>query len=767
MKKSAFDYSCQDFSSPALRERILLAAGKGRDIQERLDRLGKILAERIPYITDEFSALRYAGQVMDSLSLAGKYCRPPRTAHPLIRAAVNRLNRDWPGSDFKRLLRKQSPDILELYFLLLRLRSAPGAVSMGDLLARAGESPYTDLLIKENLWIRLDAQVDSAAEWRQLVRAGQGPARGAPQELLLLELIAEGNLRVLAAADYEILAARFPENPRVLCALIRGAGIHAGGAIPDLVRSRLARWSDLPEEVRLHLLAALLSRANRERRTLLKQLPRRGPELSSFRLIREFAAAASKVLAAGKTQSPGGRKGGLRLVQTVMNANPQQGGQARAGGLHTFLSGLGRSLCACRGIEQVVTAEIIPWSRMHPSLSLKEASTDPHHVRLRVPVPFLRSGDPADLARAESDIGYFLGAVLNLQGVRPCLFHARFTDNCSRAAFLLADRLGAQKVFTLTADPHRGACDRRGRLRTMGPERALGFLHRVAVADWINRQADGLLGIAHGNANAQLLSYFPALCMDPSLRAKPVQLIPEGIDLSLPARETGGALDLLRRHTATYRLAPERRGRPLIFNVGRLLPVKGQHLLVRAWSESSLGRLYNLVLVGGDLENPDRVEAKMIGAIRRCLGLHPELEGGFSHLSSLANQKVRLLERALAEERWGGIPPVYVCSSLKEEFGISILEALSAGFLVFAPREGGVASYLEHGKNGFLMDTHRAGSIRAALEAVLLSPAYPAAELAAIAEAGRRLVREHFSIRALAARFEEFYLHICAREAPR
>ena len=155
----------------------------------------------------------------------------------------------------------------------------------------------------------------------------------------------------------------------------------------------------------------------------------------------------------------------------------------------------------------------------------------------------------------------------------------------------------------------------------------------------------------------------------------------------------------------------------------------------------------------------------MLGEIRACLAAHPETEEGFSHLASLPNANVRLLERALEKKQSGGVPPVYVCSSVKEEFGISILEALSEGFLVFAPREGGVASYLEHGKNGFLMDTGQAETMRETMETVLLSSAYPAEKLASIAAAGKRLVREHFDIRVLAARYKDFYRHVCRLEA--
>jgi glycosyltransferase involved in cell wall biosynthesis len=100
---------------------------------------------------------------------------------------------------------------------------------------------------------------------------------------------------------------------------------------------------------------------------------------------------------------------------------------------------------------------------------------------------------------------------------------------------------------------------------------------------------------------------------------------------------------------------------------------------------------------------------------------------------------------------------VYLCSSLKEEFGISILEAMSAGFLVLGPRRGGVGTYVEHGASGFLVDTSSAESMQDALEAILGGDEYPEEPLAAIARAGQEFVTRNFSIENIAGRFSAFY----------
>jgi len=101
---------------------------------------------------------------------------------------------------------------------------------------------------------------------------------------------------------------------------------------------------------------------------------------------------------------------------------------------------------------------------------------------------------------------------------------------------------------------------------------------------------------------------------------------------------------------------------------------------------------------------------------------------------------------------------VYLCSSLKEEFGISVLEAMATGFLVLAPIRGGVSTYLEHGKGGFLIDTASALSIRTAAEQILLSE--PPERLQRIAKEGRRFILDNFGIEKIAARFAGFYRHV-------
>ena len=108
--------------------------------------------------------------------------------------------------------------------------------------------------------------------------------------------------------------------------------------------------------------------------------------------------------------------------------------------------------------------------------------------------------------------------------------------------------------------------------------------------------------------------------------------MPEGINL--PAVDAGleqaspdGGNDATARPTPSRRrsveldtlldtLPVERRGLPLAISVGRLHPVKGMATLVEAWaSRSDLSSRCNLLVVGGDLDEPNDDERGQLDAI--------------------------------------------------------------------------------------------------------------------------------------------------------
>lgn len=78
---------------------------------------------------------------------------------------------------------------------------------------------------------------------------------------------------------------------------------------------------------------------------------------------------------------------------------------------------------------------------------------------------------------------------------------------------------------------------------------------------------------------------------------------------------------------------------------------------------------------------------------------------------------------------------------------------MEAGLLAVGPQRGGLRCYLDHGRNGFLVDTSAARSLGEGLSRVVRL----GAATAPIAAAGQRTVRERFHIDAVAAPFAALY----------
>jgi glycosyltransferase involved in cell wall biosynthesis len=197
--------------------------------------------------------------------------------------------------------------------------------------------------------------------------------------------------------------------------------------------------------------------------------------------------------------------------------------------------------------------------------------------------------------------------------------------------------------------------------------------------------------------------------------------------------------------------------RPIILNVGRLNIIKGQHFLLDAWAQSKLSETYNLVLVGGNPDRPNKSEKMILEHIENTMKVHHELNGIFCLLHALPNRDVRILEKAVMEKIKAKMPNVYACSSIKEEFGISILEAMAEGFLAIAPINGGTSSYIRDRKNGYLIETHSANAIKFGMESALLSENTSSEQLKVIAGKGKTLVQEVFDIEEVAKIFSRFY----------
>ena len=202
-------------------------------------------------------------------------------------------------------------------------------------------------------------------------------------------------------------------------------------------------------------------------------------------------------------------------------------------------------------------------------------------------------------------------------------------------------------------------------------------------------------------------------------------MVPEGIDLSVSAAAAaelerpgapGPALAELDELVAA--LPEHRRRLPLVISVGRLHRVKGMATLVEAWAgDAGLAERCNLLIVGGDLADPSPDEREQLDLIAAVLASTPGAAAGLPDAGHRPNDVVARLAGGRAAGGRPAIGPagVYVCSSLKEEFGLALLEALASGLVVVGPAAGGPATYVEDGVTGVLVDTRRPDEVARAI----------------------------------------------------
>ena len=441
------------------------------------------------------------------------------------------------------------------------------------------------------------------------------------------------------------------------------------------------------------------------------------------------------------------RAGGLTVAQLFLHADLDRGltraGAGDNGGIATLLVRLGGALAAERGIGTVLTL-----SRGTPQAALEALRPATGHQLAAVPLlrPALSSSEawPAWVAARRG-----IRRLLRAHGVG--LLHLRMADVGSLAAADAATELGIPVVFTLAPDPHAAidALDRSGGLTRENFGRADEREHYWFRARLVQRLA----------ADAEHNVLFPRprvrddlerlLGLDVAAEPDRFSVVPEGIDLqvSLDA-ETSAAPDL---EALLDGLPADRRDLPLAVSVGRLHRVKGMATLVEAWAgDPSLWRRSNLLIVGGDLDDPSPDEQGQLDLIAGVLRRHPEAAAGLLLPGHRPNDVVA---RWLAAARRGH--GVYVCASLKEEFGLALLEALAAGLVVVGPDAGGPATYIENGVTGVLTATGNPAALAEACTAALDLAAGPDQQ-PRIGQARDR-IRDGFTIAAMAPALSGVY----------
>lgn len=605
---------------------------------------------------------------------------------------------------------------------------------------------------------------------RPLASAARAADDGAAAVVLLAAVTAERTDHLTALAAVHALAAiRHPAADDALTSLLTDDGVPAfvrehatlafrrrpqhAGALPA-VRA-LAAGGGFPGMLAERTLEAWGARAQRQGES----------------------AEGTPSPAAAASAGPVERRG-LTVVQLFLFADIDRdlthAGQGDNGGIATLLVRLGDAL-----VEDGRVARVLTISRGRPTdafAALEGVNRPGHHV-LSVPFhgPVVHASDAwPRWSEARNGIRRILDNAGHID-----VLHLRMADVGSMVAAEVACERGIPVVVTVAPDPHAlvAARDAAGTLTraTFGPADVaehLWFRHdlvaRLAAQaahvvlfprPEVERDARDLLGLE--------------IAADPGRYS----VVPEGIDLTVidraraevDAASGAGPVDLpfagastpgalAEFDTLLRALPPERRHLPLAITVGRLHRVKGTATLVEAWAaHPDLRERCNLVVVGGDLDDPTDDEQDQLTRIDAVV---PRERGPARGLLLAGHRPNGTVAAWLAVARCGrpGLAApsgAYVCASLKEEFGIAVLEAMACGLVVVAPATGGPPTYVDDGVTGVLADTHDGAALACAVAAALDLAAAPGAdERAARAHA---MVRERFSIQTMAAALADIY----------
>jgi D-inositol-3-phosphate glycosyltransferase len=252
--------------------------------------------------------------------------------------------------------------------------------------------------------------------------------------------------------------------------------------------------------------------------------------------------------------------------------------------------------------------------------------------------------------------------------------------------------------------------------------------HRARVEHETNDCADLMLA-STSEERIQLAELYGA---EPSR----IEIVPPGVDHSVfrPSPRAGA---LLR----------ERLGlgdRPLLLFVGRIQPLKGVDVALRALAalEDSSSRL---LVVGGPSGPSGASESERLARLVGELGLTERVV----FLPPQPHDALADFYRAA---------DVCVVPSRSESFGLVALEAAACGTPVVAAAVGGLRSLVDDGVTGFLVDGHEPADYATPLS-ILLDAPLRAAEMgeAAVARSGR------YSWSITAARLRRLYGDLVAR----
>jgi len=545
-------------------------------------------------------------------------------------------------------------------------------------------------------------------------------------------------------------------GPAVRSRLVETLGL-APGPIAGRALLQLAVEPDEHPTVRLTAVAALGDRtADAAALAVVRDLSAADGDLGT---VARLAAIDLGVDAAER----GAAGPGLTVAQLFLHADIDRdlsrAGAGDNGGIATLLVRLGDALATEPGIDRVLTI----------SRGTARAAVDalaPAEGHLLTPVPLLTEA-PSAAQAWPSRVAAARGIRRVLRTHRADVLHLRMAEVGSLAAAEVASELGIPVVFTLAPDPHAviHALDmtgglHRGNFGTEDEREHYWFRARL-----VQRLAEDSAHIVLFPRPELQHDMRELLGLDVAAQPGRFTVVPEGVDLRVSAaaaaelERPGAAGPALAELDALVAALPEHRRRlPLVVSVGRLHRVKGMATLVEAWAgDAALVEGCNLLIVGGDLAHPSPDEREQLDLIAEVLTRFPVAAAGLLMPGHRPNDVVAVWLAAARTGRSGGNGPagVYVCSSLKEEFGLALVEALASGLVVVGPAAGGPATYIDDGVTGVLVDTRRPDEVARAIRAAFDLGTAPGQAERMDRALGR--IRADFTVQAMADRLSGIY----------
>ncbi|MBF4623040.1 glycosyltransferase [Clavibacter sp. VKM Ac-2872] len=434
---------------------------------------------------------------------------------------------------------------------------------------------------------------------------------------------------------------------------------------------------------------------------------------------------------------------------------------------------------ANRPVDRVITLSRGTPDQALGSLARVTAGED-GHVFAHIPM----LGGPRSLPeawphRVEAERG--IRRVLRAAG-RVDAVHLRMADVGTLAASTVARELGIPVVFTVAPDPHGvvDALDRSGALTRDGfgaVDAREHYWFRVRLVQRLAADAAHTVLFPRPELKRDMRRL---VGIDVDAHPERHSVVAEGIDVAAIERSRDDAMlgadaegaparAFVELDDLLARLPEERRGLPLVISVGRLARVKGMASLAHVWAaDPALRSRANLLIVGGDLDAPSPEEREQLARILEAV---PDPDGpadAARHGLLLAGHRGNdTVTRWLAAVRYGrpGLSApggAYACASIKEEFGVALLEAMSMGLPVVAPASGGPATYVEDGVTGLLVDTADPAELATGIARALDIAAGPDADAAA--DRARDMVARTFTIQAMAGTLSRVYRDVAAAD---